>query len=60
MRWLQISGVLMLLAALLPPRIAVLRPHARRIGLGALVIYFTFAAIVVIVRIVMGPEAFMD
>lgn len=60
MRWLQMSGALMLLAALLPPRIGVLRPHARRIGLAALLIYVTFAAIVVIVRIVMGPEAFME
>jgi hypothetical protein len=59
MRWLQMSGALMLLAALLPPRIGVLQPHARRIGVAALVIYLTFAAIVVIARVVLGPEAFM-
>ncbi len=48
-----------MIAALLPPRVAVLRPHARRIGLTALVLYALFAAIVIGWRTIAGPEPFM-
>lgn len=47
----------MMLATLLPPRIKVVRPYARRIALAALVLYCTFAACIVIVRVVLGPAA---
>jgi hypothetical protein len=60
MQWLQMSSALMLLAALVPPRIDILRPHARRIALAALAIYVTFATAIVILRIVVGPGLFMD
>ncbi len=59
MQWLQMSGALMLLAALVPSRIGVLRPYARRIGLVALAIYLSVAAGVVVVRVVVGPGPFM-
>jgi hypothetical protein len=56
---LQISGALTMVAALLPPRVPALRPYARRIGLVAVGLYVAFAVVVIIARIVLGPEPFM-
>jgi hypothetical protein len=59
-RLLQVMGAITLLAYLLPPRLAVLRPHARRIGMIALILYLTVGLAIVVIRIVAGPEPFMD
>jgi hypothetical protein len=59
-RWVQASTALLMLAAWVPPRIGVLRPHARRIALVGLAIYVVFAVAVVTLRIVAGPGPFME
>jgi hypothetical protein len=57
---MQAATALMMLAAWVPPRIAVLRPHARRIGLVAFALYAAAAIAMVTARIVLGPEPFME
>lgn len=60
LRWIQFLGGVALLVAMLTPRIAVLRPHARRIGVGVFVLYLAAAAAFAIWRAAVGPAAPME
>lgn len=57
---LQAGGAVMLLAALLLPRVARLRAHTRPIVLGLLGLYLLAAAALVLWRILAGPDPFME
>jgi hypothetical protein len=59
-RLLQVLGPVTLLVWMAAPRIGVLRPYARRMGIAMAVIYITLGIGIVLVRIVVGPGPFMD